>query len=609
MKNSVYGALALAFASTAALTSCQNDDIAQEQGEVRHVKMSVSLGFNPDQTRTTLTEVDGDLKCTWNDGDKVWVMDVEGHKLGELTILDGYDGKEYAKFDGDLIINDPDMTQVSFVYFGSNVNPDEVEVVNSTGEKSWQFNFANEGGTLESLSEQDFLWNTTNIEIMGGTAYTAEMGLKRKISFGHFELQFPDGVSRTDEPVTVSGDGVRNYYRLRQDLGGHNTSGFATITVGGYGNDLYMTIIPSDPNTIEPTFSVTIDGKTYTGSLAPRVWTASEYVRKGHGEGVPVVMTAEGDDDAADDMVGPEIEINGKKYRFTRGNLKYNTKTGVWTILDEQTYFVNAGGLGTQESLSVSTLGTTPEEIGLFGWGATGLEDARSPWYICKIIYAGGTAMEATGAYWPSTDYSKNSTIKNLWDNDFVYDWGRAYMENGRAADDNRQYVTPPQSAFITLFNNSFVQGCTIKGAGINGEDVTGLICIPGIGKEALADAKAFINSVEGASCLSSMKNVIHNNNGNTLSYKNITLTGVDVLRKLNDAVFFPAASKRNLSSGKVYNSNGNGWYWTANGSTTNAYDLFFNGTAGGFFYSGSSTSASTGRFNQMAVRLMVEVK
>ena len=83
----------------------------------------------------------------------------------------------------------------------------------------------------------------------------------------------------------------------------------------------------------------------------------------------------------------------------------------------------------------------------------------------------------------------------------------------------------------------------------------------------------------------------------------------MDVLRKLNDAVFFPAASKRNLQSGKVYNSDGNGWYWTANGSTTNSYDIYFNGVSGGFLYSSSHANVSMGRFNQMAVRLMVEVK
>lgn len=89
-------------------------------------------------------------------------------------------------------------------------------------------------------------------------------------------------------------------------------------------------------------------------------------------------------------------------------------------------------------------------------------------------------------------------------------------------------------------------------------------------------------------------------------------MTSVDVLKKLNDAVFFPAASKRNLNSGSVYNSDGKGWYWTsyAGSSTTNAQDIAFDGINGGFFYKviQSTNNSSFARYNQMAVRLLVEV-
>ena len=322
MRKTLFGAAALAVGATFALTSCQSDDFAQEQESGgRHVRMSVSLGFNPDETRTTLTEVDGSLKCTWNDGDKVWVMDTEGKKLGELTILEGYDGKDSAKFDGDLIINDPNMSQVTFVYFGSNVTPEEIETANGT---RWTFDYTSQEGTLASLSYQDFLWNTTDIEIMGSTAYTEDMGLKRMISFAHFELKFPDGVKRTNEPVTVSGEGVKGRYSLKK-IPATSLLGDEPITVGGSGNDFYMTVIP---NTITPTFSVTIDGKTYTGSLAERTWKASEFVRLSHGVGVPVEMTTESS--AVDHSKNP---LN----KWAEADLVYNKTTKTSSIASSYT--------------------------------------------------------------------------------------------------------------------------------------------------------------------------------------------------------------------------------------------------------------------------------
>ena len=92
------------------------------------------------------------------------------------------------------------------------------------------------------------------------------------------------------------------------------------------------------------------------------------------------------------------------------------------------------------------------------------------------------------------------------------------------------------------------------------------------------------------------MPAVIHNNSGNTFNYKNITLDSYDVLKKLNDAVFFPAADKRNLTDGKVYESKDMGWYWSStSNTTTNGYNLFFNGKSGGFAYNGSASSSSMG--------------
>lgn len=547
-----------------------------------------------DKSRTELSEnAEGSLDCVWSDGDRILVTRQDGSPVGELTLISDYAGKQNGKFDGTITgVNDGETT-LRFIYLGKKDRA--IENGNALYDLSVQ------DGTVASFGENDCLSSDGNVSVAGGSAYIEDMGLKRHIAFGRFKFVFQEDINAEGSVVTVGGEnlGAKASFSF-SDSKLSLTAEPVKVTVGK-DNEFYMTILPC--NGISPEFSVTVGEKSYVGKLDARDWKANEYVRAEIGNGQfsgieinmqPVVPETPADDDT----VGPVFDINGKKYKFTSGNLWYNTTTETWGIFDNQAYFYNAGGLGYK-----NTKADTPELIGLFAWGATGLEDAQKPWFLKGESY---TANHG-GAYWPSTaGSSKNSTIKNLWENEYVYDWGRAYMESGRAAYDDRQYITPSINEFKTLMTNCFVQGATIKGAGINGEDITGLLCIPG--KYTIDQAKDFIRSVEGATCLSSMVAVIHNNAGNTLSYKNITLNNIEVLKKLNDAIFFPAASKRNLSSGKVYNSDGLGWYWSANGGTTNATNLFFNGKDGGFFYNGSSQS-NMGRNNQMAVRLLVEVK
>ena len=543
------------------------------------------------ETRSLLSEKDGNLNCAWTEGDQLLVTDVNGGKKGILELTDVNAGK----FEGTLLgVSDGKVT-LNYFYLGTGADTDKAV-------QSYGYNIAAQDGTIESLSKNDALSAQAEIAVINGSAYPeGTLRLDRHFSFAHFTLKLPEGVKLNGEPVTISGDNVITKATL--GLANRAVSGQAagTITVNPGSNSFYVNLIPAA--SVAPVFKVAINGKEYEGSLKARDIAAGKFLRnKDKESGVIVDMTVSGGDDPAkDDTVGPEFEIDGKKFRFTSGNLYYNTKTDVWGIHERQTDFTNAGGLDLKDG----TVEKTPELIGLFAWGATGLEDAQKPTTLREAAWQ----PTYDGHYFPSTaGQSKNSTIKTLWSNEYVYDWGRAYMESGRAADDDRQYLTPSTEIFTALMNSGFVQGATIKGAASDGSDVVGLIVIPNVG--TLADAKTFIRSVEGASCQSSMPDVIHNNSGNTFNYKNITLDSHDVLKKLNDAVFFPAADKRNLNSGKVYSSKDCGWYWSSTSNTiTNGYNLFFNGLSGGFAYNGAASSSSMGRFNQMAVRLLVEVK
>ena len=559
------------------------------------VKVTVHATRGDNTTRSVLSEKGGDLSCAWQTGDQLIVTNTDGGKLGVLALTDEATGK----FEGSLVGLTEGRMNLNYFFLGTGVDGENIS-------QNHTFDLSSQDGKLESLGKYDALSASAEITVIKGKTYVNEnLQLGRHFAFAHFTLTFPEDVTTTgvtftmmtDVTVTITGLDTKATLGFTDRALSEVTAG--TVTVNGTDGDIYVNIIPGKD--VSPTFKATVNGKEYEGSLGPRDITAGVYLRKAARQGVPVEMTAVGGDEpvAGTDAVGPEFEIDGKKYRLTSGNLYYNTKTGVWSLHDRQTDYTNAGGL----DLAGETT-KTPELIGLFSWGATGLADAQKPTTLRDVAWR----PDYGGVYFPTTSgQNKNNSIKTLWSYDYAYDWGRAYAENGRPEGNTQDYRTPSTDVFTKLLTEGFVQGATVKGAADDGSDVVGLIVIPDV--KTLAEAKGLIGSVEGASCLSNMQNVLHNNGGNTFNYNSITIQDYDAIRKLNDAVFFPAASKRNLNGGTVYNSDGKGWYWSStSNTTTNAKCLYFDGKSGGFYYDGNNSS-SMGRFNQMAVRLLVEVK
>lgn len=367
MKQSLFSASIIAASAALAFTSCQNDDLVNPAGH--SARISVRLGLGDDNTRTILSEENGDLKCTWEATDRVWVLNAEGRKLGELAITEGV-GTDHALFDGELSgITDGDQ-KMTFVYFGRGVTPRPMQDTDGI----YTYDFSTQEGTLASLSEQDMLYSTTDVSVDGASAYTDEMGLRRYISFAHFELVFPAGVTRGNEPVTISGPGLGNTLTLDVTKPDHSiTEG--EVTVGGSGNDFYVTILP---NTIEPTFTVTIDGKTYSGSLTSRTWTASEFVRKSQGVGIPVNMT-EGGGSASNEPADNPLT------KWADSNLEYlgNETSGFVAPGAKGSLYQWGRNVGFKDYLDAR--GELREEIGdneivLYNWtyGMNGQDDAHT---------------------------------------------------------------------------------------------------------------------------------------------------------------------------------------------------------------------------------------
>lgn len=303
-KSYLYSAFLMAMLATG-FTSCSTEEFSESDNiGNREIPFSVKISKDdfPDETRTSLSENSkADLDCVWSANDQVVVSTPDGTKVGILTIMDGYAGKQTAEFNGSLTGLKDGVHKLNFTYLGTDYN----NKIPTT--KSVTLDYSSQEGTLASLSKKDLLFSKNidvNVDANGG--YAEDMNLSRKLAFVHFELQFPGSVKRTNETVTITSS-EDMYFKWDFDYTGvpylesfASNKGFS-IT-GNSGNDIYMTIIPTDPLTFPMTFSVTIGGKTYTGNLAARTkdWKAGEYVRQGYNKGVPVEMKAPIDPDWVD---------------------------------------------------------------------------------------------------------------------------------------------------------------------------------------------------------------------------------------------------------------------------------------------------------------------
>lgn len=281
--------------------ACQNDVQAPDnsQSSGKPVRLEVGLTYGDAATRTTLEDVDGNLKCTWDKGDRVIVSSIvetgttgNAVRFGEITLLDDYAGQVKGYFAGDLLnIDNFDGKQVLFTYAGKGVETKDFDI------DSHKLSIATQDGTLASLTKYDILRGYTEVSVAGGIAYTPDMALTRYVAFAHFTLSLPQGVTRTTEPVTISGEGVKNHITYNKRPG-TATGQEGAITVNGSGNDLYVVLIPS---TVAPEFAVTIGGKTYTGSLPSVKVEKGKYYRDNTTHaGIPVEMEAETDPDWVD---------------------------------------------------------------------------------------------------------------------------------------------------------------------------------------------------------------------------------------------------------------------------------------------------------------------
>lgn len=146
---------------------------------------------------------------------------------------------------------------------------------------------------------------------------------------------------------------------------------------------------------------------------------------------VPIKDQETGNDTSDDaDLVGPVFECNGKKFRFSSGNLQYNNTTKAWSLAESQTScLAKSGSTGV---------------IDLFCWGATGLGDAQKP-----------NVTTGSASDYPSSEHNLfNGTIFST-----IYDWGNAYGQSiGKEG-----YFTPETADWESILSDYYCIGAQIS--------------------------------------------------------------------------------------------------------------------------------------------------
>jgi len=560
------------------LFSCSSDEtIVESSGSGKSVQMTVVASREDNGlTRTELSENAGNLDCVWTLNDQLLVTDVNGNRKGVLTATSISEDKTKATFTGELHGLQNGAVTFNYYYFGNKVNAEEV---GSDG--SYIADFSRQDGSFGSLSDKDLLTTQKEITIGGGSSYVADLTLVRRVSFAHFKLAFADDVALAENAeIVISGDGLNNMATVSL-TSPDAVYAHGNVVVSPASSDIYMVLLPNEiEEGFRLNFSVESDGKTYKGTFpVAKAIAKGKYYRKDNKDGTYSALTVnmsgeDGSDDSMDDgdVVGPVFEVNGKKFRFTRANLQYNTKTSTYSIPEKQTEYICASG----RRVGASTVTGNPEIIGLFRWGATGIDDnvwqpqPADFWKVNSWDSSNSTVSDNL----PSQNSSVNRTLttnSTLCPNgeaqDTPFDWGVAYT----AQQGTGHYFTLTSTELKYVINNWFAACCTVDG-------VEGAIILP---FTTLNEAKEAITAVGGKYNALYKLNDYYTNR-TQFGYDRMTLD-YEQLTKLN-GVFFPASGMGNPNTGSVSKPaatdyQGNCYYWTSSPSTTpNAIIWYVNG-------------------------------
>lgn len=400
-----------ALACSALLAGCSADqDFPAVEGKVR---MSVKVGrqqIADALTRITIDEQEGDLVCNWAAGDRLLVVNAAGKNVGYMELAQGEENKNFAQFDGYLVLPEGEQT-LNFFYLGKT----DVKNYPETAGK-YVLDMTSQAGKIANLGDYDMLSSQVKVNVADGWAYSDDLSLQRRIAFAHFQLQMPDGVTLADENVTITGQGV--YSKGTYDLTTMATTMTrGTMTVPANGGDFYIDLLPGSD--VTPIFAVTVGGVEYEGTLTPKDIRASMFLRKGHQQGVPVQMFRKGGN--VDHSLNPLAKWAESNLVFDKSS-RTSRETGVATTPGSLYQWGRNTGFADYKA----AMGEYRDNNGTYAYGTYN----RS--YVASEGFWGSPA---NGDDIVSSKYTSLDVLQYFWDRFFIGDCSIASSGTGITGD------------------------------------------------------------------------------------------------------------------------------------------------------------------------------
>lgn len=295
------------------LTSCQSEDVvssADDNAVAVNAVAHVTIG---EDTRTSYTPGESSFKFAWSTGDKIVVLSEDGNRNIGVMTLSGEGGQSFGDFEGILNVR-PNDTKVNVYYLGRKSTSNLNQLASSAS-----FSIGSQNTDLASVTDYDVMHSVAELSRDELGKVSMNFTVKSVISIARFCFHLPEGVSATNEAVTVKGANIFNSYTLNFADASFTDQNPGAINIvpdwsKAEGGDAFMTFVPAANAVTE--FEVTVGEKTYKATLDARTYGAGKFFCGGQPlHGKDIYFSEEGEwtlsYDANKGTNAPQAEVKG----------------------------------------------------------------------------------------------------------------------------------------------------------------------------------------------------------------------------------------------------------------------------------------------------------
>ena len=406
-----------------AVLSCKKEADSPETGDSSKISISVTAEMEDLGESDVKASIGTVYRLSWeNSGDKVFVYDGTDC-LGSLTVSLKDGDKRYAYLGGTITAPTDGSTKLTCIY--AKGITDAPKVV----EGKVKFSMANQTagdtpfvvyGTIDYSTGQtsitDKLVNfefATAVVLVNCLDLAADGGNVTKAELSGINTNCVLSLSGTVAPDVVEDT----------EVGTIVTNG---TFPSGNGKLTYPIGIPASPEAeTQRKLIITQQTKTMSTNFTSKKFAAEEFET--------VIYTLEEytpPTPPADGSLPGVFTINGKKIKFSQGNLQYQPSTQTWRFAEHQFDYIgissntdgSEGNMGSDNDNKRITDTSYMGWIDLFGWATSGYNNPGAERTAYLPTATNGTQSD----YWINSDYSKSITREDY------TDWGVNIKGNWR---------------------------------------------------------------------------------------------------------------------------------------------------------------------------------